>query len=207
MVGAVWGILVVLLATLAYLPDHPDFSLFTTYLSDIGDAPGWPQVLFNSGTLISAPIRYLVLVLLVLRLSQLGAGSVFAGLVLVVGALATFGTILMTAVPFSTAPAVHKSGIPLYFFGVVVLQTVIGAREWTLDSVPRVLPWICFGVVAVFLVFATLMVLHGRGVVGRSAPVPWEWLCFVASIVWLLAHSVLLGKEVGRSEVAQGGPA
>ncbi|KKL66513.1 hypothetical protein LCGC14_2144250 [marine sediment metagenome] len=46
-----WAILVVLSATLAYLPEHPDFSLFTTYLSDIGDTAGWPQILFNSGTL------------------------------------------------------------------------------------------------------------------------------------------------------------
>jgi len=76
-IGGVWAILTILAAVFAYLPGHPDFSLFSTYLSDIGDTPGWLQILFNAGTLIAVPIRYLVLVLLALRLNQLGAGRVF----------------------------------------------------------------------------------------------------------------------------------
>ena len=113
-VGGVWAILTILGATLAYLPAHPDFSIFTTYLSDIGDTPGWPQIIFNSGTLIAVPIRYLVLVLLVLRLRSLGAGRAFSVAVLVIGFASTSGTALMTATPFSVAPSVHKTGIGLY---------------------------------------------------------------------------------------------
>ena len=45
----VLAILTVLTSVLAYLPVNPDFSIFNTYLSDIGDTAGWPQVLFNSG--------------------------------------------------------------------------------------------------------------------------------------------------------------
>ena len=48
------AILTVLTSVLAYLPDNPDFSIFTTYLSDIGDTPGWPQILFNSGTILAS---------------------------------------------------------------------------------------------------------------------------------------------------------
>lgn len=40
-IGRVWAILVILGAVIAYLPEHPSFSVFTTYLSDIGDTPGW----------------------------------------------------------------------------------------------------------------------------------------------------------------------
>ena len=76
-IGGVWGTLVIVAAILAYLPEHPDFSIFTIYLSDIGDTPGWPQIFFNSGTLIAVPIRYLVLILLALRLNQLGADRAF----------------------------------------------------------------------------------------------------------------------------------
>jgi hypothetical membrane protein len=85
-IGGAWALLVVGAATLAYVPQHPEFSLFTTFLSDIGDTAGWPQILFNSGTLIAAPIRYLVLVLLLLRLIQLGAGKFFAVVALIVWA-------------------------------------------------------------------------------------------------------------------------
>jgi len=76
-IGGAWAILVILGAVIAYLSEHPGFSPFTTYLSDIGDTLGWPQIIFNSSTLIAVPIRYLVLVLPVLRLAQLGAGRPF----------------------------------------------------------------------------------------------------------------------------------
>mgnify|MGYP001058518517 FL=1 len=87
-IGGVWAILTILAAVFAYLPGHPDFSLFSTYLSDIGDTPGWPQIIFNAGTLIAVPIRYLVLVSLALRLNQLGAGWVFSIAVLPILSLA-----------------------------------------------------------------------------------------------------------------------
>ena len=195
LVAGIWGTLVVIVATLAYLPEHPGFSPFTTYLSDIGDTPGWPQVLFNSGTLIAAPMRFLVIVLLVLRLAQLGAGRAFSISALIVSFVSTAGTVLMTAVPFSVGPAVHKWGIGLYFLGVVVLQALISIREWSLKDVPKALPGLSLLMVAVFVVFATLVILYEQGMVSRGAPVIWEWLCFVTSIVWVFAHSVLLGKE------------
>lgn len=190
-----WAILVVLAATLAYLPEHPDFSLFTTYLSDIGDTAGWPQILFNSGILIAAPMRYLIIVLLVLRLNHLGAGRAFAVSALIIGLVVSAGTVLMTAVHFSVSLAVHKLGIPLYFLGVVVLQTLIGLREWSLKDIPKILPGLSFLMVAVYFVFATLVILYEQGVVGRNTPVIWEWLAFFSSVVWLFAQSILLGKK------------
>ena len=62
-ITGVWGLLVIVSATLAYLKGNPNFSIFTTYLSDIGDTAGWPQILFNAGTLIAVPMRYLALAL------------------------------------------------------------------------------------------------------------------------------------------------
>jgi hypothetical membrane protein len=193
--GGTLGILMVALAVLAYLPDHPGFTPFTTYLSDIGDTAGWPQVVFNSGTLISSPVRFLVLVLLVLRLSQFGTGRRFAFAVLTIGALSALGTVLMTAVPFSVGPTIHKMGIPLYFFGVVPLQIIIGLREWRLREVPRPLPVISWLLAGAYGVFFTLMVLYEMEVVGRNTPVIWQWLGFALSIVWVYAHGILLGKR------------
>ena len=193
-IAGLWAILTVLTATLAYLPGDPDFSIFTTYLSDIGDTTGWPQILFNSGTLIAAPMRYLVLVLLALRLFQFGAGRPFVIAILIVGLISTSGTVLMTAVPFSLALAVHKTGIGLYFLGIVVLQMLIGIREWSLKGIPKILPALSFLMVAVFFVFTTLVILYERGVVSRSAPVIWEWLAVSSSVVWVFAQSILLGR-------------
>jgi hypothetical membrane protein len=190
------GVLTIVSAVIAYAPGHPEFSVLTTYLSDIGDTAGWPQITWNSGTILAAPFRYLVLVLFALRLRDLGNRSkAFYVAVLGVGAVSTLGTVLMTAVPFSVGPAVHKTGIACYFLGVVILQSLIGARELKLKAVPRLLPALSFTVVTSFLVFVTFLILYETGAVGRSAPVIWEWLCALSSLAWVLGHSIVLGSE------------
>jgi len=193
-IGGVWALMTILGAVLAYLPDHPHFSIFTTYLSDIGDTEGWPQIIFNSCTLIAVPIRYLFLVLLALSLRQLGAGKGFMSAVLVIGFLSTSGTALMTAVGFSQAPIMHKTGIGLYFLGVVFLQATIFFKEWSVKSIPRALPLMSLLMVILFLVFVTLLFLYEAGAVSRATPVIWEWLAVLASIAWMLAQGIVLGK-------------
>ena len=197
------AILTVLTSVLAYLPVNPDFSIFTTYLSDIGDTPGWPQVLFNSGTILAAPLRYVVIVLLVLRLrSYRDNKKSFEVAVLTIGAISTIGTVFMTAVPFSVGPTIHKSGIGLYFLGVVFLQSIVGKKEASIKELPRSLSAWSFSIVASYILFFVLFILYETGNVGRTTPVFWEWMCFFTSMGWLAGHSFILGKEnINRSEI------
>lgn len=189
------GILTVLSASLAYIPGHPDFSIFNTYLSDIGDTVGWPQILFNSGTLLAAPLRMAMLWLLLLRLREYtGKQKTVEVILLSLGFLSTLGTVLMTAVPFSVSPPVHKNGIGLYFLGVVILQSLIGKKELAIKKLPRILSWLSFSIVACYLIFFSLFMLYQTGAVERSTPVFWEWMCFFSSMSWLIGHSILLGK-------------
>jgi hypothetical membrane protein len=190
------AILTVLTSVLAYIPGNPDFSIFSTYLSDIGDTPGWPQVLFNSGTILAAPLRYLVILLLVLRLrTYMGKSKSFEVAILTIGAISTLGTVFMTAVPFSVGPAIHKSGIGLYFLGVVFLQSLVGIKELSIKELPRSLPIWSFAIVTSYLVFFVLIILYETGNVGRNTPIFWEWMCFFTSMGWLLGHTMILGKE------------
>jgi hypothetical protein len=190
------GILTVLTASLAYAPGHPDFSIFSTYLSEIGDTPGWPQILFNSGTLLAAPFRYVILILVVLRLRSMSERKgAFEAIFLTIGLFSTLGTVVMTAVPFSVAPAIHKSGIGLYFLGVVFLQSMLGVKELKIKNLPRALPLLSFSIVASFLVFFVLIMLYETGNLDHNTPVFWEWMCFFSSMIWLVGHSIVLGKE------------
>jgi len=107
------GVLEIVLATIAYAAIKPGFDLLATYLSDIGATPVWPQVFFNAGMLIVSPLRYVVLILLVLRLYQLGAGRAFGTTVLIFGVFTTLGTIIITAVPYTVDVNIHKLGSPL----------------------------------------------------------------------------------------------
>ena len=194
LIAGTFGLLVVLIASLAYIPQHPEFSLLNTFLSTISDTPGWPQVLFNAGTLLATPLRYIVLVLFAMRLYELGAGQAFKYAVLVIGFISTFGTVLMTAVPFSLAPSIHKVGIGLYFLGIVVLQSMVFFKQWSMKAIHRLLPILSMSMVIIFTVFFVLLMLYEQGVINRSSPVFFEWLCFFSSIVWVYTQSVILGK-------------
>ena len=122
------GVLGIVLSTVAYAAVKPGFNLFVTYLSDIGATPVWPKIFFNTGMLIVSPLRYVVLVLLVTLLNRFGAGRTFGTTVLILGIFTTLGTIIMSAVPYTVDENIHKLGIPLFFFGVVFLQLVVGVR-------------------------------------------------------------------------------
>ena len=188
------GVLEIVLSTIAYAAIMPGFNLLATYLSDISATPIWPQIFFNAGMLIVSPLRYVVLVLVVLRLYQLGAGQTFGKTALILGVFTSVGTIIMTAVPYTVNVNIHKLGIPLFFFGVVALQAVIGVCEWKLKAVPRSMPILCFVVVGIYLIFFTLEMLYEANVVSRSTPVLWEWLCAISLLAWVFAHSLILGK-------------
>jgi hypothetical protein len=164
-------------------------------LSDMGATPVWPQVLFNAPMLINSPLRYLFLVLLVVRLLQLGAGRGFAWAALIAGAFSTCGTIILSAVPETTDAAVHEMGIPIFFLGVVVVQMLLGVTEWRLKSMPRLLPVLCFVVVAVYLLFFILVMLYKGSIIGRTVPIFPEWLCAVSLLFWVFAHGLVMGRE------------
>jgi len=199
--GATFGLIGTLMAAIAYISGHPDFSMFTTFLSDIGDTPGWAQILFNSTTLIAAPIRFLIIVLVAMCLSQVGASNRFTHTVLIIGAISTIGTIIMTAVPYSVSKEIHLAGIPMYFFGLVVWQTILGIEEWKL-GVPRILPVLSFMVVFAFLSFFILVVLYQANVTGRFLAPIWQWLGFFFSIIWAYAHSIILPAMVHLQPIA-----
>ena len=195
--GLAVGIATVAASALAYYATR-DFSFFTTYISDFGAAQGWPSALFTAGMLIAAPLRYLFLVLLLVRLVHLGASSRFRSTMLVVGAMTVLGSIETAAIPFTLDAAIHKGSALLYFFGTVVLLGAISVQEWKL-RLPRALPLSGIAVVAAYFVFATLLAMAGKvGAIDRATPVPWEWLSFIALMVWLAAHTLLLGSRAPK---------
>lgn len=192
-IGVFLGIATVLCSMLLYIQEY-EFSVFETYLSDIGNKPGWPQAVFNSGMLISSPVRYLFLVLLVIQLAHLGASRAFTTAALIIGGLVVVGSIGISAIPYSLNPALHKMFALLYFFGVVVLQTLIAAQEGR-RKLPLMLPVSSMAVVAVYLIFAVLLSLVGKvDGITRNTPIIWEWLAFCSLMFWLAVHTVLLGN-------------
>ena len=197
-----WASVILFLATvggaaLAYIRDNR-FSFFSTYLSDMGNTPVWPQAVFNAGMLIGIPARLLFLVLLVTLLTRAGAGRGLAIASLAAAAVLAVTSIGMYAVPFSVSRAIHLSSALVYFFGIVVVQILIAIQEWRC-RMPPVLPFSCVLVLALSLVFATLLAAAGRmeGVT-RETPVIWEWMLFFATVFWWTVHTIVLGRQRAR---------
>ena len=193
-IGIVLGLTTVLWSLVLYAGAN-DFSFFETYLSDMGNKPGWPQVVFNSGMLLSAPMRYLFLALLVMRLMNFGASRGFALAALITGAFVVIGSIGVSAIPYSINLKMHMMSALIYFFGVVILQTIIAAQEWR-RKLPLILPVSSILVVVIYLIFASLMSMAGKveGIT-RATPVIWEWLAFCSLMLWLVAHTVILSRQ------------
>jgi hypothetical membrane protein len=200
--GAGMGVLTVAGSAILYSLDRT-FSVFTVYLSDVGNTPGWPATVFNSGMLIVAPVRFAFLILLLAVLAHHGASRVSRVAALVLGLVAVLGSIGSAAIPFSLNRTLHMGSAFAYFVGTVALQSVIAWSEWR-ARLPRSLPALSLLVVVVYLVFATLLALAGKvpGIT-RETPVAWEWLAFVSLMLWLVAHSIILGRG-GRADPAVG---
>lgn len=193
-VGAILGLCGVALAALVYAFDH-DFSVFTTYLSDIGNTPKWPMVVFNTMMLMAAPVRYAFLVLLVKTFAAIGGGRAINTALLLIGVPVVIGSVGMSAFPAAHDMALHESSAMIYFFGTVILQSLVGIQEIRLR-----LPWglaaSSLAVVVIYLIFAVLLALVGQveGIT-RNTPVIWEWLAFASLMVWLIVHSTILGRR------------
>jgi len=193
-VGVSFGLLTVVGSTLLYASGH-DFSFLSTYLSDVGNTPGWPGTVFNTGMLLVAPIRYLFLVLLVLLLGHYGMPSMSRCIALALGVVVALGSAGTAAIPFSLSRELHMLSAMLYFFGTVILQSLIAWQEWR-ARLPRLLPVLSLSVVASYLIFAVLLSLVGKvETVTRATPVIWEWLAFASLMFWLVGHSVVLGAK------------
>jgi len=192
--GLAVGIGTIVASAIAFAAER-DFSPLTTYISDFGTAPGWPQAIFTAGMLIAAPLRYLFLVLLLAQLGRLGPSPAARATLLGVGAFVVLGSIGTAAVPFTLDRPTHMGSAFLYFFGTVVLQAGLAVQEWRL-RLPAVLPVTSLAVVAVYFVFAALLALVGRVEgIDRDTPVPFEWLAFAALMFWLAAHTLVLGAK------------
>ncbi len=193
-IGVVLGLTTVLWSLVLYAGAN-QFSFFETYLSDMGNKSGWPQVVFNSGMLLSAPMRYLFLALLVMQLLNFGASRSFVVAALITGAFVVIGSIGVSAIPYSLHLKMHMTSAMIYFFGVVILQTIIAVQEWR-RKLPLILPVSSILVVVIYLIFASLMSMVGKveGIT-RGTPVIWEWLAFCSLMLWLVAHTVILGRQ------------
>jgi hypothetical membrane protein len=194
LLGLLTGIATIVASTLAYAASR-DFSFFNTYISDFGVAQGWPSTLYSAGMLLVAPLRYLFLVLLLVQLAHLGAGRRFVAAMATLGAFVVAGSVGVAAIPYTLDVRLHEGAALLYFFGTVVLQGALAVQEWRL-RLPRLLPLTGAAVVLVYLVFATLLASVGKVEgVDRATPVIWEWLAFLALMLWLGAHTMLLGSR------------
>lgn len=192
--GLVVGIGSIFASAIAYACKH-NFSFLATYISDFGSTAGWPQAIFTSGMLIAAPLRYLFLFLLLTQLVHLGASPRFRAILLVIGAFVVLGSVGTAAVPYTLQLTTHKCSALLYFFGTVIVQTALAVQERRL-RLPALLPLSSIAVVVLYFVFATLLALVGKFEgIDRTTPVLWEWLCFAALMIWLAAHTSILGAR------------
>ena len=113
--GVALGIARVPFSSLLYVQSH-GFP-YSRPIRAIRNTPKWPQVVFNAGMLIAAPVRYLFLILLILQLRNVGAGKVFNISALIIGTFVVIGSIGLAAIPYSLDLPLHKKSALLHLRG------------------------------------------------------------------------------------------
>jgi hypothetical protein len=186
------GAVTMALSIAVFSASHP-FSFFSVYYSEVGATPVWPAVIVTTGGLLSAPVRYAFVVLLVLYFLSIGGSRFMGWTILALGTFSLAGLIGLLAVPFTLDRNVHLSFALLHFFAVVAVQAAILIEERRL-RLSALLTSATLAVIVTDLVFAVLLSSVGKvEFVTRGTPVIWEWLAFAAQFYWGLIHTFLLG--------------
>jgi hypothetical protein len=191
------GLVAVVLPIAVYVQGHP-FSFFTVFLSEIGATPVWPQVIVTSAGLVSGPVRYAFVVLLVLYFWSAGGGRFMGYSILALATVSLVGLIMLLSIPHTLDRDAHLASALTHFFAVVAVQAAILIEERRLRLSP-ILISATLAVIIFNLIFAVLLSLAGKvAFISRTTPALWEWLAFAAQFYWSLIHTIMLGR-VGPS--------
>lgn len=191
LLGALIGFLTVTISLALFIQIEPSFSFFTHYISDIGDARGLPGIIWEIGMLVGlTPVRLLFLIYLVRFLQKMGANNKLIVLAFVFSMISITGSVLMATTPFHVSEAIHIMSAFVYFIGVWFSQIFFSTAELKIAKFPKHLPISGFSVVLFYGIFTTLLILYKVAGFDRNLPVFWQWLSFVAILIWLVLHGL-----------------
>ena len=164
------------------------FSIFTTYISDLGAAAKSSSLVYNTGMIISAPIRVVFGLYLLKFLESKGADVKILKIIaypIVIGAI---GSVIMSVFPYDISRLLHLLGAFTYFFSAVIIQALIAKIEFKTSNMLKYLPLIGLIVVLTYVLFVSFEISVLLSNNFRMLACFFEWMGYFSLMAWLVLH-------------------
>jgi len=191
------AVVTVIVSSILYIQIDWKFNIIGYYLSDLGSIPlGTTEnkfylyaIVFNSGMFVVSLFRIIVSLFLIRYLILHNCPKKLAWLTFGIGLIATSGSLIVSAVPYSVSYNVHLMGAFLLFIGATISGTLLTFAEFKSEEIPKILPISIIINVLAYGIFATLLFGTRLGLPERL-PCVWEWIAFLTSLTWLAIHGI-----------------
>jgi len=183
-----------------YYKDLGYFSFLQVFISNLGDTPGRTMIAYTIGMAMLNVCKIIFLFYFsgYLELIQVKKHQIWLNVAF--SLMNSTGWVLMTIFSSSRNENLHEIGAMVFFFGVVLSQSVILVVEIKHRNKfsPTMIISTILVILSYFVFFSLFMVISFSSTFPRSPAVITEWLCFISVLVWLGIHSGYL-KEFQKS--------
>lgn len=188
--GVGTSLLCIFIAYLLFIQVDPSFTIFTHFISDLGDGPNFSNVIFSIGVISSSVISLFFYIFLTKFLIERDANKVLSLLGLIFGLVSCIGSVLVGIFPSATAPIEHRIGALLSFSGSFFISIFYSCAELTSRDFNKEVA-VSGLLIAPFPItfLLTYLFLHFPGI-NSTIPIFIEWLAYFTRMGWVIIQGI-----------------
>ena len=173
-----------------YMIADPTFSLFTHFLSDLGDGRNYSNVVFNISRILDGVILLFFYLYLSRYLYNKEVSKRLTWISFIGGSIYTTGLILVAVFTSQTAYEMHIIGAGFVFFGMFFVYLFYSISENSCDEFPKqysILGFILAPLPLLFMIFILLAHFYGFSL---EIAIFTEWITYFAMMSWIIIQGI-----------------
>jgi hypothetical membrane protein len=184
----------IFIAYLLYIQVDASFTIFTHFISDLGDGANYSNIVFNIGMICTSIINLLFYIYLTQYLMNQNAqkGPIFA----------SFGSVLLSFVgglfvgffPSATAHIPHLIGALFSFAGSFLISVFYSISEFSVPNFNRKIASSGLVQAPFPIIFMLLYITLYFSGINTILPIFMEWTAYFSQVAWLLIQAGYLFK-------------
>lgn len=205
--GSIFGLLGVgvslisiLVAYLLYIQVDASFTIFTHFISDLGDGPNYSNITFNIGIICASIVNLFFYIYLTRYLHNLNArkGFIFASFGSVL--ISFIGGLLVGLFPSATACIPHLIGALFSFAGSFLISVFYSLSEFSVSEFNTKIASTGLILAPFPIIFMLLYITLYLPRININLPIFMEWLAYFSEIVWVLIQASYLLQLSRKSQ-------
>ncbi|TXT60824.1 MAG: membrane protein of unknown function [Promethearchaeota archaeon] len=181
-------------AYLLYIQVDPSFTIFTHFISDLGDGQNFSNFVFNIGMLCTPIIFLFFYIFLTRYLLTQDARKGFLYLSFASALFSFLGNILVGIFPSESFRIPHLIGALFSFAGSFFTSIFYSITELSLPDFNKKIASSGFFLAPFPIVFMLLYITLYLPGINSTIPIFTEWLAYFSEIIWVVIQSIYLFK-------------